>query len=373
MCLKKKFVFVLILMLLLVFLTGTTVTAQGTSSNDGEWVIHTVRTGESLWILSNQYGVSIDNLMELNNLSSDKIYVGQQLRIKSMPANQIDHMDEPKPTVTYHQVVAGDTPWLISLKYNVSLDQLLAVNGLNQSSIIYPGQTLKIPNGTFEAAPPAEEAREVRETNVASRGNTSNTNPTTTYTNHTVQKGESPWTIAIDYGIPMIELLKANNMTEKDTIMPGQQLKVPVYHIPVQPTVSPEHGEYLDWFTSAQYVWPIGTVATVTDFYTKKSWQVIRSYGVNHADVEPLTADDTAIMKEVWGDQWSWKVRPIIVEVNGRKIAASANGMPHSIQEITDNNFDGHFCIHFLNSRTHNTNSINDDHQRAVRIAAGIQ
>ncbi|MCR3921635.1 MAG: hypothetical protein NUK65_03840 [Firmicutes bacterium] len=44
------------------------------------------------------------------------------------------------------------------------------------------------------------------------------------------------------------------------------------------------------------------------------------------------------------------KQSAVIVEVNGRQIAASASTMPHDIQSITDNGFEGHFDIHFLNS-----------------------
>ncbi|MFS8501624.1 MAG: hypothetical protein FWJ59_07465, partial [Caldicoprobacter sp.] len=62
---------------------------------------------------------------------------------------------------------------------------------------------------------------------------------------------------------------------------------------------------------------------------------------------------------------------PIIVQVNGKKMAASMNGMPHGGSTIANNNFAGHFCIHFYGSRTHGTNRVDPEHQAAIRIAAG--
>ena len=70
-------------------------------------------------------------------------------------------------------------------------------------------------------------------------------------------------------------------------------------------------------------------------------------------------------MKKIYG-HWSWKRRPVLVKYNGHVYAASMNGMPHGTCSITNNNFDGHFCIHFYNSRTHETNRVDEDHQSCV-------
>jgi hypothetical protein len=143
--------------------------------------------------------------------------------------------------------------------------------------------------------------------------------------------------------------------------------------VPILTTPGIKYGEYLDWWTGAQYVFPIKAIAKVTDFDSGKSYTVIRSYGAFHADCEPLTAQDAAIMYEIWGKTWSWIPRASIVEVNGRRIAASVTNMPHNIQEIKDNNFNGHFDIHFLNSTRHSDGLISDPHQEQVRISAGLR
>ncbi len=125
-----------------------------------------------------------------------------------------------------------------------------------------------------------------------------------------------------------------------------------------------------DWWTSdIQKVYSRGTIATVTDVKTGISWKVKRRGGTNHADTEPLTAEDTAKMKKAYGGSWSWNRRAIWVTVNGKTYAASQNGMPHAVYSITDNNFNGHFCIHFLNSRTHTGNRLDSAHQSCVKAA----
>jgi LysM repeat protein len=195
--------------------------------------------------------------------------------------------------------------------------------------------------------------------------------PKVTYTTYKVQQGDTFWNIAEKTGIPMPELLEINKMNDTTVLYVGMTLSVPQYHIPSKSTPGPKYGELLDWWTEVQYIWPIGVEARVIDFATGKSFNVRRSYGAFHADAEPLSTADSGKMKEIWGG-WSWTTRPVIVEVNGRRIAASSHAMPHSIQTITDNGFDGHFCIHFLNSTRHKDNQMQADHQQNIRTAAGL-
>ena len=126
-----------------------------------------------------------------------------------------------------------------------------------------------------------------------------------------------------------------------------------------------------DWWTgTVSTVFKRGATATVTDVDTGLSFQVKRTGGVNHADAQPLTAADTAVMHKIYGNKWQWTRRAIWVTVNGTTYAASMNGMPHGDSDsMPDNNFDGCFCIHFLNSRTHTGNRLDAAHQAAVAKA----
>ena len=137
-------------------------------------------------------------------------------------------------------------------------------------------------------------------------------------------------------------------------------------------TVMPATGTAIsaDWWTSdIQKLLPRGGIATITDVETGIAWQIKRTGGTNHADIQPLTAADTAAMKKVYGT-WSWDRRAVFVTIDGVNYAASINGMPHgSGDSIPDNNFDGHHCLHFTNSRTHGTNKVCSLHQGAIKKA----
>lgn len=125
----------------------------------------------------------------------------------------------------------------------------------------------------------------------------------------------------------------------------------------------------MDWWTSGiQDIFARGVTATITDVATGISWKEIRKGGTNHADVQPLTAEDTAAMKAACGE-WSWTRRAIFVTIDGVNYAASMNCMPHGSGSINNNNFDGHHCIHFTNSRTHGSNKVDALHQTAIQKA----
>ena len=137
-------------------------------------------------------------------------------------------------------------------------------------------------------------------------------------------------------------------------------------------TVAPATGTAIemDWWTSGiQDIFARGVTAKITDVETGLAWREQRRGGTNHADVQPLTAADTAALKKAYGGTWSWNRRAIFVTINGINYAASMNGMPHGGGSITDNNFDGHHCIHFTNSRTHGSNKVCPLHQAAIKKA----
>lgn len=126
----------------------------------------------------------------------------------------------------------------------------------------------------------------------------------------------------------------------------------------------------MDWWKSdIQKIFAKGVTATITDVATGLSWKEQRRGGKNHADVQPISASDTAKLKKAYGGTWSWARRPIFVTINGINYAASMNGMPHGGDSISGNNFDGHHCIHFTNSRTHGTDRVDENHQKAIKKA----
>jgi len=148
----------------------------------------------------------------------------------------------------------------------------------------------------------------------------------------------------------------------------------------------------LDWFKQVRSIWNRGEVAIVTDVDTGKSFEVKRTYGTNHADVEPLTKKDTQIIKDIWGG-FSWERRAVVVEINGYVIAGSMTAMPHAgvdsaaankyvskrsagygrginLDAVKGNGCSGVMDIHFKNSRTHTTNRMQGIQQTMVKKAA---
>jgi hypothetical protein len=128
--------------------------------------------------------------------------------------------------------------------------------------------------------------------------------------------------------------------------------------------------EVMPWDQANQFL-PRYSKFTVLDTETGLSFQVQRRAGSNHADVQPLTKKDTAIMKKIYNGEWSWKRRAIVVQHNQKWIAASMHGMPHGAGAL-ENNFPGHFCIHFYGSTTHRSNAMDLSHKLMVLKAAGI-
>lgn len=117
-------------------------------------------------------------------------------------------------------------------------------------------------------------------------------------------------------------------------------------------------------------LWKKGTTATVTDVKTGLQYTAYRFGGWYHADCEPMTKEDAAVIKKMFGGEWSWNRRPIWVTLsNGETYAASQHGMPHMVDVIAGNDFPGHFCIHFKDSKVHETGKECPRHQACVQYA----
>jgi len=148
----------------------------------------------------------------------------------------------------------------------------------------------------------------------------------------------------------------------------------------------------LDWFKQVRNILKRGMIAEITDVDTGKTFQVKRTYGTNHADIEPLTKKDTKVIKEIWGG-FSWKTRAVIVKFENCTLAASMAAMPHAgvdskpanvilnkrsegygrgfnLDTIKNNGANGVMDLHFKNSRTHGTNKVKKSMQDMVKKAA---
>lgn len=190
------------------------------------------------------------------------------------------------------------------------------------------------------------------------------------YRTYVVAAGDTMYAIAKRFGVTVEAIAAASGVSRPELIKPGQKLTIPLSTSVASRGVSGRGDVELLHWDIAKTIFT--KRATIIDCATGLSFEVQRRGGYNHADAEPLTAADTEIMKRICGGRWSWTRRAVIVVAGGRRIAASINGMPHGGCLIKNNNFNGHFCVHFLGSRTHASALLDPDHQRMVHAAVGF-
>jgi len=105
----------------------------------GRPAVHTVKSGDSLWIIAKRYGTTTKKIQGLNNLTTTKLSIGQVLKIPGfkaeLPAGE---------TLKTYAVKRGDSPFRIAQNHKMSLERFLRINRLTPRSKIYPGQTLYV-------------------------------------------------------------------------------------------------------------------------------------------------------------------------------------------------------------------------------------
>ena len=139
--------------------------------------------------------------------------------------------------------------------------------------------------------------------------------------------------------------------------------------------------EKIDWYTGGiNSLWAKGSNYKVYDVKTGIVWWAHRWSGGSHVDAEPLTAADTARLCKCYGvstaqeikDKNLYQRRPLLVTIGSRTFACSLYGVPHNYPDgdtISTNNFKGQVCIHFTNSKTHDSNKVDSGHAEAIEYA----
>ncbi len=149
---------------------------------------YTVQRGDSLWSIAKKFGVTVNELKDVNNLSSNTLSIGQLLKIP---------MQEQEITSDTYIVKSGDSLYSIAQKYNTTVDELKKLNNLT-SNLLSVGQSLKIP-----------------------------TKSENNYVEYIVKKGDNLYSISRNYGLTQSELMDYNNLTS-NLLSIGQILKIPV-------------------------------------------------------------------------------------------------------------------------------------------------
>ena len=99
---------------------------------------YVVRPGDSLWLIAQRYHTSVDAIKRLNGLTSDNLNIGQILKIPSAGTT-------PAPYFEY-TVRSGDSLWLLAQRFGTTVDAIKRLNGLSSDNLSI-GQVLRIPNG----------------------------------------------------------------------------------------------------------------------------------------------------------------------------------------------------------------------------------
>ena len=129
--------------------------ASSTAANADSTTTHKVKQNETVWALSKKYGVSIQSIEKLNRINSNHLIItGQTLQIPSKDGSQTVNKNDNKSTYT---IKSGDTLWRIAQDNHISLDELLSLNNLNASDIIYPGQVIKLTSAAATSTPSTQQ------------------------------------------------------------------------------------------------------------------------------------------------------------------------------------------------------------------------
>mgnify|MGYP004622741891 FL=1 len=213
-------------------------------TSNGETYI--VKSGDSLWSIAKRYGVSIDDIKKANNLSSNLLNIGQVLIIPSE--------EEPPEIGDFivYTVSSGDNLYKIATKYNLTVDDLVNYNDLattnlsigqqllipvqktseTQTYIVKSGDTLYSIASKYGISVNALKNYNNLTTNVLSIGQKLNIpvtseQPSSNYLDYAVKKGDSLYSIASKYNTGVSDIMKINNLNTS-LLNIGMVLKIPV-------------------------------------------------------------------------------------------------------------------------------------------------
>lgn len=193
--------------------------SDGNEDNNGMGpsTTYTVVRGDSLWSIANRFGVTVQQIRDANNLTTDVLSVGQVLTIPGVSDNE----DENNGAVFYYTVERGDSLWSIARRFGITVQEIRDANNLT-SDTLSVGQSLIIPGISSD---------EDLEDN-----NGNETVPNT----YTVQSGDSLWSIANRFGITVNDLKTANSLTS-NLLSVGQILVIPIAgsNNPTNPSYTP--------------------------------------------------------------------------------------------------------------------------------------
>ena len=191
--------------------TFRALTKGGAPAKTVRALVHVVRAGEGFVVIARRYGVQPVTLASANGLTLASVLMpGQRLRVPGRTAAARRAPAAPRRTapVVVHTVQPGEGFIAIARRYGVPAVTLARANGLGLTSVLTPGQRLRVPGRTVAArtSPPSLPAPRIV---------------------HSVAAGESFFSIAQRYHVSPWRLARVNGLSLVSTIVPGQRLTLP--------------------------------------------------------------------------------------------------------------------------------------------------
>ena len=181
-------------------------------SNPNNMFMYTVKAGDTLYGIAQKYNTSVQKIMDLNYLKNTNLTIGQVLRIPEMftPENEMI-----LPNYINYVVKAGDTLYSIAKKYGISVDTLIKDNSLTSNSLnVGTSLKIRIPTGNSIVVEECIGPDYTPPTNLQN---------TSTYT---VKAGDNLYSIAKKFNTSVSNLITLNGL-KNNSLSIGQQLKVP--------------------------------------------------------------------------------------------------------------------------------------------------
>ncbi len=300
---------------------------QITIPDGNNFYFYEVKSGDTLWLLSQRVGISFKGLLSFNGFTeSTMLNIGQKVMIPIFeptiqPVPQLAPIQpfvltETTSTLTFnsHTVRSGDNFWNLSVQYDLPQQDLLKANNATSSTILFIGQTLRIPVVNVPVLPtPGPKFGEYMD-----------------------------WWKGAQYVVPIgaefrvIDFATGRSFRAKRTIGAN--------HADVE-TVTAADTETLRSIWGGNFSWT--SRPAIIEYNGRRIAASVS--GMPHAGNEAAPA----------GAWTSWR--------------SDNYGAGPNYDYIKGNNMDGHFDIHFLNSTRHNDGRIDDRHQKNIKTSAGIE
>ena len=129
-----------------------TVAVGGSQIADAD--TYTIKSGDTLWDIAVNNGTTVDALMQDNNLSSHLIYPGDKLNYSSNSSSSVEKLAQVKND-GYYTIALGDTLGTVADKFGTSVDNLVEINNLSNPHLVYVGQVIKVDGNAAPKATPA--------------------------------------------------------------------------------------------------------------------------------------------------------------------------------------------------------------------------